>query len=86
MERKRLTMILFAIGAVVGIAVAAIAFNVVQYKTQPMIGALLVDKTDKDNVCLYLKIETHTPAEIADEKYVTLKVKNVDYFADDKIS
>ena len=79
-------MIMFVIGIVIGVAGAAAAFAIVQYNTQPMIGSLLVDKTDKDNVCLYLHIETHTPAELADEKYVTMKVKCVDYFGDDKIS
>lgn len=79
-------MIMFVIGIVIGIAGASAAFAIVQHNTQPMIGSLLVDKTDKDNVCLYLHIETHTPAELADENYVTMKVKCVDYFGDDKIS
>lgn len=75
-------MIEFVIGLIVGISVSGIAMQIIQYMTQPMIGALLVDKSDPKNTCLYLKLETYEPDELSELKYVTMKVKNVDYFGD----
>lgn len=77
-------MIEFVIGVVIGTAASAIATAVIRYFTEPeMIGALLVDKTDPQQTNLYLKLETRAPEEIAELKYVEMKVKIVDYFSDD---
>jgi len=80
MERKMIFMTGFVIGIVAGILVTSIINVIVAALTKPIpVGDLLVDKTDKEMTALYLDLDKK-PEVIGDCKYVSMKVKVVDYF------
>lgn len=71
-------MIYFLIGLVVGVSIGALVMQILQ---PHYIGTLIVDKTDPaGKTFLYLDLE-RKPEDVGKEKYVSMKVKEADYFA-----
>ena len=71
-------MIYFLIGLVVGVSVGALVMQILQ---PHYIGTLIVDKTDPGGkTFLYLDLE-RKPEDVGKEKYVSMKVKEANYFA-----
>lgn len=71
-------MIYFVVGLIVGISVGALVMQILQ---PHYIGTLIVDKTDPGGkTFLYLDLE-RKPEDVGKEKYVSMKVKEADYFA-----